>query len=96
MRTDFTTTVERIGRGDDKVVFLLVDLYYNTLESVVSTSKLRFITSGIANLNRVELAIGMGYKDGNVCGYCRDQNYYPQPSGLDSVSLVRQRQSLMN
>ncbi len=96
MRTDFTTTVERIGRGDDKVVFLFVDLYYNTLESVVSISEFRFITVGIADQNMIELTEGMAYKGDNICSYSRDQKYHPQPSGLNPISIVRQLQSLMN
>ncbi len=35
MRNEFAAAIERIGREDDKVVFLTGDLGYNALENVV-------------------------------------------------------------
>jgi transketolase C-terminal domain/subunit len=96
MRNDFATAVERIGRGDDKVVSLLVNLGYNMLESVISTPKLRFVTIEIADQNMVELAAGTADEGGKVGCYSCDEQYHPQPSRFDPVSLVRQLQYLMN
>lgn len=69
MRKEFSAAVERIGRENDKVVFITGDLGYNALESVADALGPRFINAGVAEQNMVGMAAGMAYKGYKVFCY---------------------------
>jgi len=69
MRKEFSAAIERIGREDDKVVFITGDLGYNALENVVDALGPRFINAGVAEQNMVGVAAGMAYKGYKVFCY---------------------------
>lgn len=69
MRNEFSAAVERIGREDDKVVFITGDLGYNALENVVEALGPRFINAGVAEQNMVGVAAGMAYRGYKVFCY---------------------------
>ncbi len=69
MRKEFSAAVERIGRANDKVVFITGDLGYNALESVADALGPRFINAGVAEQNMVGMAAGMAYKGYKVFCY---------------------------
>ena len=69
MRNEFSAAVERIGRDDDKVVFITGDLGYNALENVVGALGPRFINAGVAEQNMVGVAAGLAYKGYKVFCY---------------------------
>lgn len=69
MRKEFSSAIERIGRQDEKVVFLTGDLGYNALENVVDALGPRFINAGVAEQNMVGMAAGMAYKGYKVFCY---------------------------
>ena len=69
MRKEFSATIERIGRDDDKVVFITGDLGYNALENVADALGPRFINAGVAEQNMVGVAAGMAYKGYKVFCY---------------------------
>lgn len=69
MRKEFSAAIERIGRENDKVVFITGDLGYNALESVADALGPRFINAGVAEQNMVGMAAGMAYKGYKVFCY---------------------------
>ena len=69
MRKEFSAAIERIGRDDDKVVFITGDLGYNALENVADALGPRFINAGVAEQNMVGVAAGMAYKGYKVFCY---------------------------
>ncbi len=69
MRNEFAAAIERIGREDEKVVFLTGDLGYNALESVADALGPRFINAGVAEQNMVGLAAGLAYRGYKVFCY---------------------------
>ncbi|GAB4033593.1 transketolase family protein [Spirosoma jeollabukense] len=69
MRKEFSSAIERIGRQDDKVVFLTGDLGYNALENVVDALGPRFINAGVAEQNMVGMAAGLAYRGYKVFCY---------------------------
>lgn len=69
MRNEFAAAIERIGREDDKIVFLTGDLGYNALENVVSALGPRFINAGVAEQNMVGMAAGLAYRGYKVFCY---------------------------
>lgn len=69
MRNEFAAAIERIGREDDKVVFLTGDLGYNALENVVGALGPRFINAGVAEQNMVGMAAGLAYRGYKVFCY---------------------------
>ena len=69
MRKEFSSAIERIGRQDEKVVFLTGDLGYNALENVVDALGPRFINAGVAEQNMVGMAAGMAYRGYKVFCY---------------------------
>lgn len=69
MRKEFSAAIEKIGREDDKVVFITGDLGYAALENVVDALGPRFINAGVAEQNMVGVAAGMAYKGYKVFCY---------------------------
>jgi len=69
MRKEFSAAIERIGREDDKVVFITGDLGYSALENVVDALGPRFINAGVAEQNMVGMAAGMAYRGYKVFCY---------------------------
>ena len=69
MRKEFSAAIERIGREDEKVVFITGDLGYSALENVADTLGARFINAGVAEQNMVGMAAGMAYRGYKVFCY---------------------------
>lgn len=69
MRNEFSAAMERLGRADERVVFITGDLGYNALENVADALGPRFINAGVAEQNMVGVAAGMAYKGFKVFCY---------------------------
>lgn len=61
--------MERLGRDDERVVFITGDLGYNALETVADALGPRFINAGVAEQNMVGVAAGLAYKGFKVFCY---------------------------
>lgn len=61
--------MERLGRADERVVFITGDLGYNALETVADALGPRFINAGVAEQNMVGVAAGLAYKGFKVFCY---------------------------
>lgn len=59
MKSEFSKTIENIGKKDKKLFFLTGDLGFNAFENIATQLKNRFINAGVAEQNMVSIAAGM-------------------------------------
>jgi len=69
MRNEFSNTIEKLAREDDKIVFLTGDLGFNALENLQKVLGKRFINAGIAEQSMVSIAAGIAHKGYKVICY---------------------------
>ena len=69
MRKEFSNTIEKLAREDDRIVFLTGDLGFNALENVQKALGKRFINAGVAEQSMVSIAAGIAHKGYKVICY---------------------------
>jgi transketolase len=69
VRKEFSNIISRIGKEDDKIIFLSGDLGYKALEEVQEALKDRFINMGVAEQNMISVAAGLAYEGYRVFCY---------------------------
>jgi transketolase len=69
VRKEFSNIITKLGREDDRIIFLSGDLGYKALEEVKETLKERFINTGVAEQNMVSVAAGLAYEGFKVFCY---------------------------
>ncbi len=59
MRREFSITLERIARDNDKIIFLTGDLGFMALENIQAAIGDRFINVGVSEQNMITMAAGL-------------------------------------
>lgn len=69
MRNEFSQIIERIGKDDEKIIFMSGDLGYKALEGVQKSLGDRFINMGVAEQSMISAAAGMAHEGYKVFCY---------------------------
>jgi transketolase len=69
VRKEFSDIIARLGKADDKIIFLSGDLGYRALEEVQEAFRDRFINMGVAEQNMVSVAAGLAHEGYKVFCY---------------------------
>ncbi|HXA02662.1 MAG TPA: hypothetical protein VNW99_11780, partial [Cytophagaceae bacterium] len=69
MRNEFSQIIERIGKENEKIIFMSGDLGYKALEGVQKALGDRFINMGVAEQNMISAAAGMAHEGYKVFCY---------------------------
>jgi len=69
VRNEFSNIITRLGKEDEKIIFLSGDLGYKALEEVRDVLKDRFINMGVAEQNMVSVAAGLAHEGYKVFCY---------------------------
>jgi transketolase len=69
VRNEFSQIIERIGKDDEKIIFMSGDLGYKALEGVQEAFGDRFINMGVAEQSMISAAAGMAHEGYKVFCY---------------------------
>ncbi len=69
MRKEFSDTVEKIAKKDDKLIFITGDLGFNAFENLQRSMGDRFINAGVAEQTMISVAAGIASKGYKVICY---------------------------